>query len=160
MGALRRRAGLRPRGLAAAGVPAGSRARRGSRRREGERRSDKRGRKMGREIRVDARGARVRERAMAAAGGGRASASGDAARAPSRGPPPWRPEPVIRSLPYFQPRAPPGSRDPGPLSGPQCLSRALPPSREFCLLSPPPDPWARHLLPASSACFLSVSPTF
>ena len=43
---------------------------------------------MGREIRVDARGARVRERAAAAAGGGRASASRDTARAPSQGPRP------------------------------------------------------------------------
>lgn len=70
-----------------AGVPAGSGAQRGSRRREGERRSDSRGRKMGREIRVDALGARVRERVAAkAAGGGRASASRDAARPPV-GPP-------------------------------------------------------------------------
>lgn len=51
---------------------------------------------MGREIRVDALGARVRERVAAkAAGGGRASASRDAARLPV-GPPPWRPHPEIR----------------------------------------------------------------
>lgn len=47
---------------------------------------------MGREIRVDARGARGRERAVAAAGGGRASASRDAARAPS-----WAPGPGGRA---------------------------------------------------------------
>lgn len=43
---------------------------------------------MGLEIRVDARGARVRERAGAAAGGGRAFASRDAARSPSCAPHP------------------------------------------------------------------------
>lgn len=54
---------------------------------------------MGREIRVDALGARVRERVAAkAASGGRASASRDAARPPV-GPPPWRPHPEIRPSP-------------------------------------------------------------
>lgn len=54
---------------------------------------------MGREIRVDALGARVRERVAAtAASGSRASASRDAARSPV-GSPPWRPHPAIRPSP-------------------------------------------------------------
>lgn len=61
---------------------------------------------MGREIRVDARGPRVRERAAAATGGGRAWASRDAARAsPARAP---AAGPLIRPSALIPIRAPPG----------------------------------------------------
>lgn len=119
VGSLRRRAAAPP-GPAAEGLPAGSRARRGRGRREGERWSDSRGRKMGREIRVDARGARVRERVVAATGGGRASASRDAARAPPRAPArearpliqPCPPIPICAPHPVFQSGSLPHSGSP------------------------------------------------
>lgn len=165
-GALRCRAWLRPPGLDAAGVPAGSRAQRGSRRREGERRSDRRGRKMGREIRVDARGAQVRERGgVAAAGGG----------VPL---PPGTPPARLPALPT--PEAGPGDQTLSPNSSPPSLAAVptLPavqvPSRgpvrpcpEFCpplgssiyflpLLTTPPN----DVCPPPSACFLAESPAF
>jgi hypothetical protein len=132
-----------------AGVPAGSGAQRGSRRREGERWSDSRGRKMAREIRVDALGARVRERVAAtAAGGGRASASRDAARSPV-GSPSWRPHPAIRRSPltlFSSP--PPGPRPPDcAVQVPLWCVHSLPPCSNGVLTCSNPLPQVVTFLP-------------